>query len=199
MTRTNLRTDLHDRQEDFKGDPVVGPVLVDQLLDLWLGRILSESTHYIASITNSSEGKSELQCKPTLRPRRPSLSGCKKQLWLTNLWDRYFPVATLVIQQEGLLKYRRVRPFFFEIMTRQKIRPTKWPNNQRTTDRPVHRKVKHPITRIKLMLRFVISNPILKMNTWNSAIWSSLILDILAILKHPLVQDFGTCSYDAKL
>jgi len=38
---------LHDGQEDLEGDPVVGPVLVDQLLHLRLGGVLAQGPHHV--------------------------------------------------------------------------------------------------------------------------------------------------------
>ena len=37
-------TNLKDRQEDFEGHSVIGSVLLDQLLDLRLRRVLAESS-----------------------------------------------------------------------------------------------------------------------------------------------------------
>ena len=41
-------SDLEDGQEGLEGDPLVGAVLVDELLDLGLGGVLSERAHDVA-------------------------------------------------------------------------------------------------------------------------------------------------------
>jgi hypothetical protein len=40
-------TYLHDGQEDLERNPIVSPMLVNQLLNLRLGRVLTQSPHHI--------------------------------------------------------------------------------------------------------------------------------------------------------
>ena len=38
---------LHNWEEDFECDPIVGPLLVDQLLHLGLGGVLTQGPHHV--------------------------------------------------------------------------------------------------------------------------------------------------------
>jgi len=50
VVRASTTDGLHDREEDLEGDPVVGAVLVDKLLHLRLGRVLTKGSHHIANL-----------------------------------------------------------------------------------------------------------------------------------------------------
>lgn len=43
-----MASHLEDGEEGLEGDPLVGAVLVDELLDLGLGRVLAEGAHHVA-------------------------------------------------------------------------------------------------------------------------------------------------------
>jgi hypothetical protein len=46
---------LHNGQKDLKGDPVISPVLVHQLLHLRLGGVLAQGSHHITYMGQKDE------------------------------------------------------------------------------------------------------------------------------------------------